>query len=949
MKKFISYVLTAVMLFTILPFSALAIGAEMKLIFTIDGIETPVEDGKTVVCYSLESWASCAPDHAINAQLIPDENGGYVVAAVSSNPIEDVYIGLATDIIEASGFIPRNGDIYIISRCKTDDVKAEDISVGMRVEFSDMAVGATITMTGEDHDSPVLQISNENNLALGKSYTHSKLYRQGTADVNWGYYESAPISYPDENGYSLTDGFVPDDAEYKNRAWAGFHARTPDIDVSNGGDGYAWIAVDLEEVCHLDQCVVFVPSTGGDTAAGIFPPHAVRFSGSVDGENWETIGELNEYEILMQDKNFSEYVIAATVNSDISARYIRAEVSLDGWIFISEVAVYGTVYSHATDDETEPTPVPDDADLKFNISVPETYIPGETVYVDITVDDIIPENGLHAVESYLYFDEDKLEPILLAEGSSAVNSFFDFAEWEDLTFLNLLEDGTAVINLRAATAGTAEGNFTSATEDGQLKFTVPFKVKNDAAGDLMFRISDSSVLGTWIDNQNGNIFDYNGKGSYAFSECDRAYIGTEGLVYTLNSDGSSYSVTGYTGTDVNVLIPSYYNALPVTAIGDYAFSRNSSILSVTVSENVTTIGSHAFAWCFMLGEIKLPDSLVNIYGGAFRNSAMTKIHIPENVRYIDTYIFSGCGMLKEITVSENNSTFHGDGNCIINTSEKKLVVGCRESVIPADGSVTSIADYVFVNSFVGKIYISEHIVEITSNSFSTCYDISSITVDKNNPVFHSKNNCLIKTDSKILVLGCKNSIIPDDGSVTEIGINAFDGAMNLNRILIPRGVVSIGHHAFYGTGVTSVTLPDTLETINCYAFGGCDKLTSITIPASVKNTEDNIFYLSENLKNIYCGATSKPSGWHNEWNGYCNAEVHWAEPQETESQIVLGDINDNDKIDMTDYILLKRAYFGTFKFNDEQNKAGDINKNNKIDMTDYILLKRVYFGTFTIK
>ena len=62
-----------------------------------------------------------------------------------------------------------------------------------------------------------------------------------------------------------------------------------------------------------------------------------------------------------------------------------------------------------------------------------------------------------------------------------------------------------------------------------------------------------------------------------------------------------------------------------------------------------------------------------------------------------------------------------------------------------------------------------------------------------------------------------------------------------------------------------------------------------------------------------------------------------------------GDVNKNGKIDMTDYILLKRAYFGTYKFTEIQNLAGDINQNNKIDMTDYILLKRVYFGTYTIK
>ena len=63
---------------------------------------------------------------------------------------------------------------------------------------------------------------------------------------------------------------------------------------------------------------------------------------------------------------------------------------------------------------------------------------------------------------------------------------------------------------------------------------------------------------------------------------------------------------------------------------------------------------------------------------------------------------------------------------------------------------------------------------------------------------------------------------------------------------------------------------------------------------------------------------------------------------------MLGDVNNNGKIDMTDYILLKRNYFGTFEFDEAQFKRGDCNQNDKIDMTDYILLKRAYFGTYTL-
>ena len=63
---------------------------------------------------------------------------------------------------------------------------------------------------------------------------------------------------------------------------------------------------------------------------------------------------------------------------------------------------------------------------------------------------------------------------------------------------------------------------------------------------------------------------------------------------------------------------------------------------------------------------------------------------------------------------------------------------------------------------------------------------------------------------------------------------------------------------------------------------------------------------------------------------------------------MLGDINDNGKIDSMDYVLLKRAYFGTYKIPDEIFWRGDINGNGKIDSMDYVLLKRAYFGTYKL-
>ena len=62
-----------------------------------------------------------------------------------------------------------------------------------------------------------------------------------------------------------------------------------------------------------------------------------------------------------------------------------------------------------------------------------------------------------------------------------------------------------------------------------------------------------------------------------------------------------------------------------------------------------------------------------------------------------------------------------------------------------------------------------------------------------------------------------------------------------------------------------------------------------------------------------------------------------------------GDINNNGTIDSLDYVLLKRAYFGTFRLDDVQKMCGDCNQNEKIDAMDYVLLKRTYFGTFNFE
>ncbi len=274
-----------------------------------------------------------------------------------------------------------------------------------------------------------------------------------------------------------------------------------------------------------------------------------------------------------------------------------------------------------------------------------------------------------------------------------------------------------------------------------------------------------------------------------------------GLEYALSDDETYYIVTGL-GTEARTefKIPSSYNGKPVKEIGERAFAQIDEdgyyldeteiakielivlpdtittiggaafvycvyLKEITIPTSVTTIGSQAFEYCISLESITIPASVATIGSQAFEYCiSLESITIPASVTSIGVAAFAGCVSLESITVEKENTVYKSAGNCIIEIATKTLISGCKTSVIPTDGSVTSIANYTFYYcSSLQSITIPSSVTSIGKNAFFSCNDLTSVT-------------------------------IPD--SVTSIGAGAFEYCYNLTSVTIGSGVTSIGEEAF---------------------------------------------------------------------------------------------------------------------------------------------------------
>jgi len=191
--------------------------------------------------------------------------------------------------------------------------------------------------------------------------------------------------------------------------------------------------------------------------------------------------------------------------------------------------------------------------------------------------------------------------------------------------------------------------------------------------------------------------------------------------FTYTTDGTDLTITGYTGTDAEVVISGTYTIdgteYTVTAIGDNAFRDCTGLTSVTIPDSVTSIDYRAFYECSSLTSVTIPDSVTNIGNDAFAEcKSLTSVTIPNNVESIGNNAFSGCGLTSVIIPDSVESIGIG------------AFLGCSSltSVTIGDG-VTSIVDWMFEYCIsLTSVTIGEGITSIGSGAFTNCGALETV-------------------------------------------------------------------------------------------------------------------------------------------------------------------------------------------------------------------------------
>ena len=371
------------------------------------------------------------------------------------------------------------------------------------------------------------------------------------------------------------------------------------------------------------------------------------------------------------------------------------------------------------------------------------------------------------------------------------------------------------------------------------------------------------------------------------------------LTYTLNDDGQSYSVTGMgTWMDPVLVIPPEHKGLPVTSIAENAFHGCEALTGIVIPDSITYIGPRAFKDCDNITSVSVPDDVTIDYLAFGWCDNLNSVLIGKNVIFNSSHAFDYCTKLTSVVIGDGATSI---GEYAFNECTSLTSVTIPSSVTAFKTSSFSRCSALTNLTFEGTIAqwnaitkgtswnynTSEYTIycadgEISKNGTVTCYHtftsvsaISAPTATENGSKTYTCPSCgythteeIIPTEftvtsgnrEKVGYTGAtgQNLVIPavfeDDGTWYRVKIidnGAFYNCSTIESVTIPDSVTSVNRMAFaYCSNLTSITIGNAVTTLGDYAIESCPKLNSVIIGASVATIGEGMFSYCDNITSI---------------------------------------------------------------------------------------------------
>ena len=230
--------------------------------------------------------------------------------------------------------------------------------------------------------------------------------------------------------------------------------------------------------------------------------------------------------------------------------------------------------------------------------------------------------------------------------------------------------------------------------------------------------------------------------------------------------------------------------------------------------------------------------------------------IPGSVKYVNPGSFAGYNNITSVTIEEG----------VVAVGELAFAYCDKLTNVAIAGSVDTIGDYAFMGcDLLETAVIEEDVDDLGGGTFMNCVKLRNVTLPESagEAVAYDLFSGCTSLPSEEGVVYADNWVCDYAGDAKEVVIRngttrilygAFSGCSGLTSVTIPDSVTSIGDYAFgYCDDLTSVTIGDGVTSIGGRAFSGCNSLTSVTIPDSVTSIGGSAFSDCSGLTSVTIG------------------------------------------------------------------------------------------------